>query len=96
MADLSQEHIDEISNALAKGSKIEAIKIYREVSGLGLKEAKEFIDELIPKLTEQDPERFAKLAPSGTGCSTAVIVIIAVSLAAFGTAGALTALLFIA
>ncbi|MDP6525724.1 MAG: ribosomal protein L7/L12 [Kiritimatiellia bacterium] len=38
---------DKISQALKLGKrgKIEAIKIYRNVSGVGLKEAKEFIEE---------------------------------------------------
>lgn len=37
---------NEIYEALAKGEKIRAIKAYREISGLGLKDAKEFIDKI--------------------------------------------------
>lgn len=36
----------EILDMLREGRKIEAIKLYREETGLGLKEAKEFIDSL--------------------------------------------------
>lgn len=36
----------EVFAAVQKGNKIEAIKIYREQTGLGLKEAKDFIDSL--------------------------------------------------
>jgi large subunit ribosomal protein L7/L12 len=36
----------EIMYQLQLGNKIEAIKIYREQTGLGLKEAKDFIDSL--------------------------------------------------
>lgn len=35
-----------IHNALMRGNKIEAIKLYREQTGLGLKEAKDTIDAL--------------------------------------------------
>jgi hypothetical protein len=37
---------DQVSDALQRGEKIRAIKLYREASGVGLKEAKEFIDEI--------------------------------------------------
>ncbi|MCC7118061.1 MAG: ribosomal protein L7/L12 [Anaerolineales bacterium] len=39
-----------IFEALQKNNKIEAIKIYRELTGLGLAEAKAAIDELAGKL----------------------------------------------
>ena len=40
----------EILDLVREGRKIEAIKLYREENGVGLKEAKEFIDSLIHKL----------------------------------------------
>ena len=55
------------------GRKIEAIKIYREATGKGVKEAKEFIDALIPKLKEQDPEKYAKLGAQGAGCASMLL-----------------------
>jgi hypothetical protein len=36
----------EIAEAVRAGQKINAIKLYRQSSGVGLKEAKEFIEEL--------------------------------------------------
>jgi hypothetical protein len=36
----------EILYQVQRGNKIEAIKLYREQTGLGLKEAKDFIDTL--------------------------------------------------
>jgi hypothetical protein len=76
---LSQEEVDRIADALAAGRKIEAIKIYREVTGQGLKQAKDFIDALIPKLREQDPERFAGLSTGPkVGCGSAVLVCLAI------------------
>ncbi len=76
---LTQQQIEEIQNALAGRKKIEAIKIYRAATGQGLKEAKDFVEALIPKLIEQDPERFEKLASQKTGgCAGAVLLGIAV------------------
>jgi ribosomal protein L7/L12 len=36
----------EITQALREGKKIEAIKLYRSASGAGLKESKDFIEEI--------------------------------------------------
>jgi hypothetical protein len=36
----------EVAEAVQSGKKIEAIKRYREATGVGLKEAKEFIEEI--------------------------------------------------
>jgi ribosomal protein L7/L12 len=36
-----------IVDAIRRGSKIEAIKLYREATGLGLKEAKDYIEDLM-------------------------------------------------
>jgi hypothetical protein len=70
----TREQIEEITEALAAGRKIEAIKVYREATGKGLKEAKDFIDALIPRLREQDPEKYAKLPVSQrSGCTSAVL-----------------------
>ncbi len=72
--ELKPEDILEITSALAQGSKIAAIKIYREATGKGLKESKQFVDQLIPGLIEQDPERFAALTDSGIGCLQIVLI----------------------
>lgn len=39
-----------IQEALQRGNKIEAIKIYRELTGLGLAEAKQAVDHLESRL----------------------------------------------
>jgi len=36
----------EIRQAIQEGKKIKAIKLYREMSGVGLKEAKDFIEQV--------------------------------------------------
>jgi ribosomal protein L7/L12 len=38
--------VSQLHELLRRGSKIEAVKIYRETTGLGLKEAKDFVDSL--------------------------------------------------
>jgi len=72
-SNLKPEHILEITNSLAQGNKIAAIKIYRVASGLGLKESIQFVDQVIPGLIEQDPDRFAALSGSGAGCLTVIL-----------------------
>jgi ribosomal protein L7/L12 len=73
--DLTPEQVEEISNSLAMGNKIEAIKIYREATGLCLKESKDFIDALIPQLKQQDPVRYAKANEVGAvSCGVKVLM----------------------
>src|SRR5262249_7784726 len=42
----AQETTQEVQKLVAKGRKVEAIKVLREKSGLGLKEAKDLVDRL--------------------------------------------------
>ena len=69
-----REMVEQITEALANGQKIQAIKIYRDATGKGLKEAKDFIEELIPALVEKDPERFGVLNTRPAGCGSAVLL----------------------
>jgi ribosomal protein L7/L12 len=71
--ELDNEQIRQVTDALAGGKKIQAIKLYREFTGKNLIEAKEFIDELIPKLKEQDPERYASLDEKSAGCASVIL-----------------------
>ncbi len=78
---LTSEQQDAIVAALASGQKIEAIKLYREATGEGLKEAKSFVDAYSLKLAEQDPEKFQKLAAGkGSGCAALVIALFSLGL----------------
>lgn len=74
MPEPTEEQIREITDALLKGRKIEAIKIYREATGVGLKEAKEFIEELTATLREKHPDKF----PAAKAGCTSVLVFFAV------------------
>jgi ribosomal protein L7/L12 len=74
--ELTPDQVEAISEALASGNKLKAIKLYREVSGKGLKESKDFIDALIPQLVQQDPERFAQAGiENNSGCSIKVALV---------------------
>ena len=73
---LDPKIIEAVTEALENGEKIMAIKIYRDATGKGLREAKEFIDQLTPRLLEQDPERFAKLAKASSGCGAAALMFV--------------------
>lgn len=46
MAPLDPNLIPEVTRALAAGNKIEAIRLYREHTGLGLKESKDAVEAL--------------------------------------------------
>jgi hypothetical protein len=47
-----------IKEAVYRGQKIEAIRIYRESAGVGLKEAKEGVEKLEKELRTTRPENF--------------------------------------
>lgn len=55
----------EIKKELYAGNKIQAIKIYRDVTKLGLKESKDAIEKLEAELRNADPSLFKS---SGAGC----------------------------
>ena len=56
------------------GRKIEAIKLYRAATGVGLKEAKDAVDEIEKDLRQREPGKFAK--PAGkSGCMSVVAVV---------------------
>ena len=70
----TQEQIEKIANVLTSGRKIDAIKICREITGKGLKDSKDFVEALVPKLIEQDPEKYKALSqPQGAGCASALV-----------------------
>ena len=62
------EQMAAISEALASGKKILAIKIYRESTGRSLREAKDFIEALAPKLAESGPENHVEAVQTKGGC----------------------------
>jgi len=65
--------------------KIEAIKLVREATGCGLKEAKEFVEKLGAELYAKEPHKFAAAPTGKSGCMgvlmvAAVVLSVAVAL----------------
>ena len=57
---LSEEQTRQIVEALARDAKIEAIKLYRDFTGKGLKEAKAFVEQPVLPCDTADPARPAE------------------------------------
>jgi Ribosomal protein L7/L12 C-terminal domain len=70
---LSDEQIKTLEASIFQGRKIEAIKLCRELTGLGLKEAKDTVEELDRSLRAASPEKFAA-SPQGKGCVGVLVV----------------------
>jgi hypothetical protein len=75
----------QIAECLYAGRKIEAIKIYREQSGKGLKDAKDFVEALEAQLRLKEPGRFTA-APGGKGCLGSATLFVFGALAAAAAA----------
>ncbi len=65
--ELNDESRESIRQAIFAGQKIEAIKRFREATGQGLKESKDFIEALEAELRTAAPEQFS--AKSASGCA---------------------------
>lgn len=55
MRELSQDDLNRLTELIHAGQKIEAIKEYKELTGQGLKESKEFIDDLEDQMRDGNP-----------------------------------------
>jgi ribosomal protein L7/L12 len=59
-----------IDDEIYAGKKIQAIKLYREASGVGLKEAKDAVEERQRELEKESPGRFAQKS----GCMSILLL----------------------
>jgi hypothetical protein len=66
--------LEEIQKCLFEQSKIQAIKIYKEATGEGLKESKEAIERLDSELRSKFPERYT-VGPKPAGCMSVLALI---------------------
>jgi len=73
---VSEATLAEIKQAIFRGQKIEAIKLYREYTETGLTEAKTDIEELEAELRSAAPDKFlaAPLSNEGFGASPSISV----------------------
>ena len=65
---ISDDDVERIRTAIFAGRKIDAIKLYRECTGKGLKEAKDFVEALEAELRRVAPDQFTG-PPAGKGCA---------------------------
>ena len=72
---LTPEQKDEIIQLLVGGGKIAAIKQYREMTGMGLKEAKEAVEALAGGLEKENPTQFAAMQEASKGGCASVLVV---------------------
>lgn len=74
---MTQPQKSEITKIIEEngGSKITSIKIIRKTYGLGLKEAKELVDEAFVELAALDPNRY----PAKKGCFGLILFLIGLS-----------------
>jgi hypothetical protein len=82
---LNDSQMNAIANALRAGNKIEAIKLHRAATGLGLKESKEEIEAIEAGLRAKFPDQFpAKAAGGKGGCLGLVVFGLATAVAGLG------------
>lgn len=70
---LSSDVAEKIGRLILDGKKIEAIKAYREKTGMGLKESKEAIEKIMAS---------AGIVSKSAGCASAVLMMVGSSLMA--------------
>ena len=79
----TQEQWMQIQAALFAGRKIQAIKAYREATGVGLKEAKDAMEAYEVRLRQEHPDRFT--AAPKSGCMGVILLaVLAAAVAAYG------------
>ena len=64
---IPNDKMSALADLIARDRKIEAIKLYRELTGLGLKEAKDQVEALESSLRAKAPARFGPVPKRG-GC----------------------------
>ena len=69
---LTPEQLEPIRQALLAGSKIEAIKLYRAATNVGLAEARTAVEKLESQWRAATPEQFSK--PARTGCFAMLVL----------------------
>ena len=74
MNQLTEQKRQGINAEIFSGQKISAIKLYREATGAGLKEAKDAVEVMEKDLRQREPGKFAKSAGK-SGCMSVVAVV---------------------
>ena len=83
MAELTDQQRQAINAEIFGGRKIDAIKLYREATDGGLKEAKDAVEEIEKDLRQREPNKFAK--PAGKSGCMSVVAVVALVVSAWAT-----------
>lgn len=83
MPSLTDAQMTAIADALRAGKKIDAIRLHREATGLGLKESKDEIESIEAGLRAKFPEQFPA-KPAGKGCAGVIVLGFALGAASLG------------
>ena len=81
----TEEQWRQIQQDLFAERLIQAIKLYRQATGVGLKEAKDAMDAYRERLLRERPEQFS-VAPSKSGCMSMILLAVGVASAGAATA----------
>jgi hypothetical protein len=73
----------DVLQAIAAGRKIEAIKLLREATGLGLANAKVLVDRASARHMEQNPAMLGPTEESNTGRLVAMLLLLVLSYLAY-------------
>ena len=76
--------LDAITTALRAGNKIEAIKLYREATGFGLKESKDEVEAIEAGLRAKFPDQFPAKPAAGKGCLGVLVFGLVTAVAGLG------------
>lgn len=74
---LPEHQLNPIREALFRGEKITAIKLYREAMSSGLAEAKEAIEKFESELRDTSPAKFTA-PPADKGCMGVIVMCFAI------------------
>ena len=67
-----------ILEAIYGARKIEAIKLVRDATSCGLKEAKDFVEKLADELYAKEPQKFAAAPSRKSGCVGLILAVVAI------------------
>lgn len=87
MPSLTDAQMNAVTDALRAGNKIEAIRLHRAATGLGLKESKDEVEAIEAGLRAKFPDQFPAKATSagkGGGCLGLIVFGLATGLAGLG------------
>jgi ribosomal protein L7/L12 len=79
---IPDDKLESMREDIFRGMKLQAIKTYRDCTGLGLKECKDFVDSLVVELKATSPEKFIPQTLGGqivarlvVGCSCLAFIV---------------------